>query len=156
MHTFDVAAIGRAGWSDAVVRFLGEGVAGLVQYHGFIVLLFEELDQLDFLIQFPQSCLQSFILCLELSQLLAVKDFLTSIVDMGVGVLEVYLLLLALLLDDLEVSECHLPNRLFHCIQVTHLSIPVLLYLLCILRYPHDLQFQTHILQKPMVVLLGS
>lgn len=59
------------------------------------------------------------------------------------------------LLNDLQIRQSHLANGLLHGCEILDLGIPILLYLIGILRYPVDLHLQSHELQKSVVVLLS-
>ena len=159
MHALEVAlvALGGVGLEgEAVVGLLGEGVAGLVEDHRFVVLLLEELEQVDLLVELAQTLLQTFVFRLELSHMLAIEKLLPRVVDLRVGVLEVNLLVPPLLLDDLQVRQRHLSDRLLHRSQVLELRVPVLLDLLGVLRDPANLHLESHVLQELVIVVLGG
>lgn len=113
VHALEVGFVGLGGVGvegEAVVGLLGEGVAGLVEDHGLVVLLLEELEQVDLLVELSKALLQALVFGLELPHVLPVEELLPGVVDLGVGVLEVDLVVPPLLLDYLQVGQRHLSD----------------------------------------------
>lgn len=158
VHALEVGFVGLGGVGvegEAVVGLLGEGVAGLVEDHGLVVLLLEELEQVDLLVELSKALLQALVFGLELPHVLPVEELLPGVVDLGVGVLEVDLVVPPLLLDYLQVGQRHFADRLLHRSQVLQLRVPVLLDLVGVLSNPANLHLETHVLEEFVVVVFG-
>lgn len=158
VHALEVAFVGLGGVvveGEAVVGLLGEGVAGLVEDHGLVVLLLEELEQVDLLVELSKTLLQILVFGLELPHVLSVEKLLPGVVDLRIRVLEVDLVVPPLLLDYLQVGQRHFPDRLLHCSQVLQLGVSVLLDLVGVFRNPANLHLEAHVLKEFVVVMLG-
>lgn len=83
------------------LSFLGEGIAGLIEDHGLVILLFKEFQEFNLFIHFSQSLLQILVFGFELPNVLAIHNLLSGDADLRIGVLEIYSFIFALLLNNL-------------------------------------------------------
>lgn len=67
-----------------LIVFLGKRIGCLIEYHGLVVLLFKELEEINFLIELSESLLQVLVLRFELPHILTVQILLSRVIDLRV------------------------------------------------------------------------